>query len=501
MKNRNLGLVLSYTNTFLSMVCGLFLSSFLLKTLGDSEYGVYQTIASFANYLVLLEFGAGTIMARNISACKSKDDFGINIEKNISTVWTITNILALLIASISIIFYFSIDVVYQNAMSTTEIDLSKRIFIFIVVFLLSSFYSQSLSGIALAFEDYTFSPKNNIFKLLSRIVLIIPLVLKFDSALMIVIVDCGISVIVSIYSYFYCIRRFKVKINFNNFDIGVLKTSLPLCLAIFLQGIINQANGNMGKFILGIKIGPEEVALYSVALYIYNIMSSLSTIPVSLFVPQITKNVSLGMNGMELTNTLIQPSRLIAIVSGSIVFGFISCGKPFISLIYGENYLSAWIIAIIIMLPMFIYSTSAISLNVLDAKNKRIGCSILLLFTTILNVVLTLILSDVIGIKGVAISTAISTIIGQVISLGVYYYKVANIHICYLLSKTYNGILIYQILGAIIGYLLSTNIHQKVLAFLISGFVYLLISLGGFVLLGTNENEKKYIKSMFRIIK
>ena len=110
MKKRNIGLALSYTNTFLNMIVGLFLSSFLLRQLGDTEYGIYQTIASFANYLVLLEFGTGTVMARNLSVCRSNGETQLQIEKNISTIWSITNILALVIAVVSVAFYFYYDI-------------------------------------------------------------------------------------------------------------------------------------------------------------------------------------------------------------------------------------------------------------------------------------------------------------------------------------------------------------------------------------------------------
>lgn len=57
--SRGVGISISYINTALNMICGLFLSSFLLRHLGDNEYGLYQTVAAFATYLVLLEFGAG----------------------------------------------------------------------------------------------------------------------------------------------------------------------------------------------------------------------------------------------------------------------------------------------------------------------------------------------------------------------------------------------------------------------------------------------------------
>lgn len=501
MKKRSWGLILSYTNTLLSMVCGLFLSSFLLRKLGDTEYGIYQTMASFANYLVLLEFGAGTIMSRNIVACRTKINSDLETEKNISTIWTITNILSVVIVFVSVIFYFLLDIIYGKSMSIEEISHGKQMFIFIVIFLVVSFYSQTLNGVALAFEDYTFSSKNNIIKLLTRTVLIVSIILNFKNAIVIVIVDAAVGLLIALYSYFYCIRKYRVRINFRNFDKGILRTSMPLCIAIFLQGVINQANSNVGKFILGIKIGPEEVALYSVALYIYGVFSSVSTIPVSLYVPQVTKDVVRGLQGKELTKTLVQPSRLIAIVGGTIVGGFIAAGKPFISIVYGAEYSLAWYLAIIIMVPMFVYSTTAICLNVLDAKNKRIGCSVLLMITTAFNVLLTLILSEKFNIIGVAVATGISTLIGQVVLLGLYYHRTVKISVLYLLFNSYKGILIYQLVAAVLGYIISVVVQNQYLAFALAGITYVVVSFGGFLLLGKNETENKMICQIVNKVK
>jgi O-antigen/teichoic acid export membrane protein len=84
MNSRGKGIVLSYGYLIINMLCGVFLSSYLISELGDTEYGIYQTISSFANYLVMLEFGTGTIMTRNISMCRGSGESKLKINENIS---------------------------------------------------------------------------------------------------------------------------------------------------------------------------------------------------------------------------------------------------------------------------------------------------------------------------------------------------------------------------------------------------------------------------------
>lgn len=488
-------MVLSYSNTFLNMFCGLFLSSFQLKQAGDANYGVYQTMSSFANYLVLLEFGTGTVLARNISACRARQDSKLQIEKNISTIWTITTVLSVLISLVAIGFYFSIDFIYAKSMTAEQIALGKNVFVLMVIFLLSSFCLQTLNGIALAHEHYTYSSSVSIIKILTRTALLIGLMLHFKNVIVIAAVDAAIGIALAVFSFFYCKRSFRIKINYGNFDKLILKASLPLCLALFLQTVVTQSNNIVGKFVLGVMSGPEDVTLYSVGLYIYSIFSSLSTIPVSLYVPQVTKDVTSGLEGLELTKTLVQPCRLIVLVSGSVLFGFVACGRQFISIVYGEAYLLSWVMAIMLMGPMFVNMSNAVALNVLDVKNKRIARSYLLMITTALNIVMTIFGIRYFGIIAAAAATGISTVI-QVILMNIYYQKAVDIRVLYLFGKIYKGILPYQIFAATAGSFVGTLISNVYISFIAAGGSYVLIAFGCFLIYGKTAEEANMIKKI-----
>lgn len=43
-KKRSVGLIISYANIIVNMVNGLVLSAFLLRVLGDVEFGLYQSV-------------------------------------------------------------------------------------------------------------------------------------------------------------------------------------------------------------------------------------------------------------------------------------------------------------------------------------------------------------------------------------------------------------------------------------------------------------------------
>ncbi len=497
-KSRGVGISLSYVYTFLNMICGLFISAYLVRMLGDVEYGVYQTVGSFANYLVLLEFGLGTVMVRNLSACRVKKEGADVINKNVSTLWSITVVLSVIITVISIVFYFLIGVIFKNSLTVEQVAHGKNIFIFITAYLILSFIAQTLEKIPIAYEHYSFTSVVAIVKLLLRTGLLIGLIFAFKNAIIIAIVDAGLSLLISMFAFVYCKKEFKIKFSFKNFDKKIFKAAVPLCMAIFLQAIVNQANSNVAKFIIGIKLKPEIVTLFSVGLYVYSIFSSITTIPISMYAPQVTKSVTIGVRGKELTETLVQPSRLIALIGGLVLFGFIAVGKQFITIVYTSDYILAYYIAIILMTPMFINMSTGVLINVLDAMNKRMARSLILLATTALNIVLTILWIDKYGILGATFSTSICTFIGQVIILDIYYAKVIKINIFSLYFKTYQGILLYQIIGTVVGSILASLVSNIYLSFLIGGCAFVLIALGGFWLFGKNEEEKQLFKKLLK---
>lgn len=494
---RNVGILFSYISVVVTMISGLVLSSFLLKKLGNTEYGLYQSISSFANYLVLFEFGTGTVMTRNISLCMStNDDLNRkeNINKSYSTVFFISIVLSVLIFIVSMLFYFCIDTIYSNTMTFQQINYAKNIFVFLTVYIIVTYLTQSFSGFLLGVEEYSFAKIISILKIILRTVLIIVIISFYRYAIIIAVIDMILSILALFITFIYCRGKYKVKLSYRYFDKKIFKMSIPLCLALLLQTITTQANSNVDKFVIGIMMSLESVTVYSVAQYIYSIFSNAVTIPASMYMPEISKNIAKGLKGKQLTETLIQPCRLTALIGGIIMCGFFAVGKQFISVLYGDDKVIAWIYALIIIVPMFVNMTNSVIINILDIINKRLIRSLALLGTTIANIVLTVILIGKLGIIGAVIATAVTMIIGNIILLNVYYQKKLGIKILYLFFYAYKGILIFQILSGVIVFFIAQLFTNDIIALLVGGILFLVLSFSLFAIFGLNDYEKSKLE-------
>ena len=496
--------MLSYLNTILNMISGLVLSSFLLLSLGDTEYGLYQTVASFSGYLALLEFGTGTVMTRNISVCLNSttpEERKDAVNRNLSTIWMISLVLSVVMAVGAFIFYLNLGSIYAKTMNTEQIAYAKKIMLFMFGYIIIGYLNQNTNGFLLAHEEYTFASIMSLIRVLLKTITLIVVISLYRHAIVIAIVEMTLTLIVFIVTFVYSKVKYQAKISPRYFDKGIFLASIPLCMALLLQTITNQANSNVDKFVIGVTMSVESVALYSVAQFVFSMFSTVATIPVSMFMPEISKNMAKKLPPKEFTDTLIHPCRLTTLICGSLLCGFFAVGRQFISLLYSPEKEEAWLYALIIITPMFINMTDAVIINVLDIANKRLVRSLALMGTTAANIILTVWFINLWGIIGAVIATAITMVIGNILVINIYYYKKFGIRILYLYKEAYKGILPFQILSGIAAFFIGSLISSPLLSLLIGGLIYLVLSFSLIYRFGLRNEEKHKLNSLLRKIR
>ena len=448
MQKRAMGIALSYGKVVVNLVCGLALSTVLVRTLGDTEYGVYQTVAAFANCLVLLEFGMGTVMLRNLSVCRASGGGTIEMQRQVSTLWMLSLMLCGGILALGAVFYGLLPKLYALSMTEQQVADGQKMFAVLSVHVALSFLRQTVDGALLATEHYRYSAVEGMARTLTRTALILAGVLWLQDAMVIVWVDLACSVLCLVAGVCYCRKKTGLHLRPCKVDLAALRGVLPLAMAIFLQALVGQAYNNVDKFLIGVMIGPETVAMYGVALYVFGVFSALTTVPVSLYGPQLQ---ACAQQGGDLQRALQEPCRLTAIMGGVVIVGFVTVGRPFVRLFYGEAYLDAWAIALILMVPVYLDAVISPALNGLDAHNKRMGRSLILVASTALNVTLTVIGLQVWGALGAACATAVSTLLGQVVLGNWYYRKTLGIRTLRLYLAAFAGVWPWLTLGGIVG--------------------------------------------------
>ena len=174
---RRIGMILSYILLTLNMLVGLIITPIIVGSLGNREYGLYQTIASLANNLAVLDFGIGTTITRYLSKYKALND-NAKQQEVLFSVAKLTCMLSSIVLSLGLILCFCIPKIYSKTLSFEEIHRAKVVFFLLVVNVSLTLFDHYFIGICTSNERFQFINSNKIIKVILRIILIIIVVLR-----------------------------------------------------------------------------------------------------------------------------------------------------------------------------------------------------------------------------------------------------------------------------------------------------------------------------------
>lgn len=425
-----IGSILGYANIFLSLLVNFIYVPFLIGRLGQSEYGLYSLIISIISYLSVLDMGFGNAMIRFVSKTKAKKE--LENEKKINGMFLFLYIIIGIITLIvGIVLLLNIDMLFKVTLTPLELQKAKMMMAIMVISLALSFPLSIFDSYALACEKYIFLKGLAIVRTLIVPITMIPFLLSGFKSITLVLVTCSYTVIFHIICMIVCFKQEKMQIDFKlrHFDKGLFKEITFYSFYIFLNIIVDALFKNTDQVILGAVSGTIAVSVYAVASQITTINTNFSTAISGVFFPRITK-LNEGKNAdRDLSNIFNKVSKIQMYVMFLILFGFIVFGREFINLWTGPEYKDAYLIVLLIIAPSIIPLTQNIGIQILQAKNKHKFRSVVYILIAVLNVIASIPLAKLYGGIGAAIGTCVSILLGQILTMNIYYYKVIKIDI------------------------------------------------------------------------
>lgn len=500
MKKRTLGIVLSYMLIIIDILVGVLFVPILLKSLGDEEYGLYKLLLSTASYLAILDFGIGGTITRYVVKFRAEKDEN-KTQNFLAMGFIIYFALATLVMVLATVICFLLPVLYASSIPSSQMWYARGIFFILCGSTALSLFNHAYNGLTLAYEKYSYAKIINIAKIAIRVTLVLVLLRFFQSAFIVVIVDFALTVLILLINIFYTKFHLNCKIKLHKWEGKLAKEAFIFTIAILLQSIINQFNSNLDNIVLGIYATTATVATYSIALQIYSMYSSLATAISSMYLPAISKAVFEGKSDDEITDMVIEPSRLQLAILLLASTGFILFGKTFISLWVGETYIEVYPLCCILLgTSIFNLSQNTIT-SVLKAKNILHGKTWILLAATGINALLTFILVPQIGMLGATIGTGFSMLFGYGVALNFYYHKVAKVNMIKYYMETYRGIAPATLLSFGMGLGISIIPLADWWGFIIKALVYIIVYLILFLFIGLNKTERYKMHELFTRIK
>lgn len=506
-KQIKIGSVLSYLQMFLGIIVGLVYTPVMIRLLGQSEYGLYNTVSSVISMLSILSLGFNSSYVRYFAKYKKADD-SESIYKLNGLFLIIFLVIGAIALACGLFLTQNLNLVFKDGLTSDEYGTAHILMLLLTINLAISFPMSVFSNIISAHEKFIFLKALGSLKTVISPLITLPLLLMGYKSIAMVSITVVIAIITDTLYVVYVLTILKQKFIFHSFEKGLFKSLFIFTSFIAINLIVDQINLNIDKILLTRFKGTVVVAIYAVGHNLEAYYQMFSTSISGIFTPRIHLIYATETDEKErnnrLTELFIKVGRIQFCILALIASGLVFFGKPFIRLWAGSGYDESYYVALLLVLPITIPLIQNVGIEIQRAANKHKFRSLVYFAMAILNLILTIVLCQKYGAVGAAVGTAVSLVFANGLIMNIYYQTKLGINIIKFwgnIGRMSLGLIVPIILGSFLMIYVPITSIWLLFAVIVGYTAIYCISMW---FLGLNEYEKNLfkapIKKIFKIV-
>lgn len=499
--NRKIGVIYSYVMMFVQVFSAVLFTPLLIRTLGPSEYGVYQLVYSITAYIALLDLGVGNAVIRYMAKYRANNDTESQ-RKFMGVATAFYLMVSAIVLLVGVVLVGAFPLIFAKGLNEAEIALGRKL---LIVTVLSSALTLGTSGFSntlMAFERFSFINLVRISLDVFKLVASITVLVSGGGSVGVVLLYFVINIVLrGIYTY-YVLFKLKIRPSFKKIQFSFVRETVSYSAFVLLQMISVQINSMTDSVLLGImaKGSSFVIAIYGAGAQVVQYFKTVGTQMSGVLMPGVVRLVESGAKAKDLQNEMARIGRIILMMLGMVFTIFVVNGQQFIVLWAGENYEQAYLVAVAIMLPTMFNMVQAIGNQILWALNKHRMQAVIQLVSAVLNVILTAFLIKWNPLIGAVIGSVIALTVGDILCMNVMFKKEIGISLLGYYKNLLHGILPSLLLSAV-GGLIFNQIGLSVYGWF--GLIVnclVMIAIYGICMLtfGMNSSEKCMISNMLK---
>ncbi|HPP80931.1 MAG TPA: oligosaccharide flippase family protein [Deltaproteobacteria bacterium] len=394
-----------------NILYGFFLVPIVIRGLGDAHYGLWNLVMSCVGYMAVLDFGIQTAVNRYVAKYRGIDDVdGVN------SVYTNAIVMYSFIAAAALVIGAAIAL---NAGRIFNVSPSDALLVRDVMLLMTLFAAIELPcnvfG-AVLYAYQRFDILNGIsISMLCLQALFVWLAMHNGVGLWgYSVILFGLGVLKYIIQYFACHRvAGALKFRIPLISRATVRTMVTFSGITFLSIIVNYIIFKTDNIVIGLFLSPEAITFYSIGFMLSDYVAQIVTKMCSTFTPMFSEYEAKGQHE-PFKQLLLNSSRfssLIGVPAGLVVMAL---GRDFIRLWLGTGYEEAFVVMVILMASRMVGFPTAAMSSMLYGIGRHYINLYTGVFEAVANIVLSVILVKLYGIKGVAIGTLVPMVLANI---------------------------------------------------------------------------------------
>lgn len=472
-KQIKFGAIMSYFTIAFNMLAGLIYTPWMIKQIGQSNYGLY-TLATSLITLFVVDFGMGAAVARFVSKYNAEGNQE-KVNNFLGIVYKLYLLIDAVILIAVVVIGFFINGIYNN-LTASELETFKVLYVIVGLFTVISFPFTNLNGILTAYEQFVGLKFADLFhKIFIIVAMVIALLLGYGVYALVIV--NAISGLLTIAIKLVIIKKnTAVKVNFKYMDKSLLKEIFGFSVWTTVGSLAQRLIFNITPSIIAAVsvTGSIGVALFGLGQtiegYVYNFAAALS----GMFMPKVSRMIYEGKKDTELMPLMIKIGRIQCIIIGLLVTGFIAVGHSFIIDIWNRpEFDESYLCAAFLIIPSFFYLPMEIAHTTLIVENKVKLQAFVFIIMGLLNFGLSLILSHFFGALGASLSIFVAYMVRTVLMV-VIYHKVLGFNMLLFVRETFLKFMPYFLIAMCVGLALEyfNPLSHGYLRFIINTFIF-----------------------------
>lgn len=495
-KQIKFGALLSYLSIFLSVVAGLIYTPWMIRQIGESDYGLY-TLANSLITFFLVDFGLSSATGRFISKYIAEGKQA-EAEGFLGVVYKLYLAIDAVIFTLLLLLFFSLDSIYVN-LTPVELEKFKIVYAIAGLYAVINFPFVNLNGILLANEKFIHQKFADILSRFLTIGLTVISLLCNLGLYSLVAVHAIAGLITVLYKYLAIRKTTETKINFHYKNRALYRQIFSFSLWSTVTMLAQRLIFNITPTVLGITVtaATSAIAAFGIVTTLEQYTYLFSMAIKGMFMPRIARIYAAEDSEKNIMPLMIGVGRFQFAVGGLIVAGFAVIGEEFLSYWIGSSFSpeqirNAYLGFLLVTVPGLFFNSLQIAHTALIVQNKVKLEALVTAVTGLVNIALTFFLSTTFGMVGACLSIFVAYTI-RALLFHLVHHRVMGFDMALFFKRCYLNMAPPILLAGILGLILDHFLRSDTLLFLAlkGGFVCLIYAVGVWLFsLSKAEQEK-----------
>lgn len=405
-RERRIGGLMAYAQIFVKIGITLLYTPFMVRTLGQTEYGLFAIGGALAAYLVILDMGLSDSVVRKLvglhgagNEAGERHFLGGMLSVYACIGGGVLLAAGVLMACVPIVFGETLGQAQWQTLQWMLVPLALSTAVVVA--------GNPLNAVLVARERFIFLRSLELVAFVAVTLASVLVLLWGGGVLAVVVVSSAGAVVTTLAKWLMVRYRLGIDTRPSRVERSHLNEMAVYAAPIFVSMLVEQIFWKLDNILIGARIGAAAVAVYAIGIMFNKYFMAFATAISRVMMPDLVRRIDAGANAEVLTQRLIEVSRVQAVVVMLTLSGLVLFGQHFIRTWMGPGYAASYWVMLWTLGPYGFELIGNVRNVILQVKGLYWWRAGIFLMAALLNVPATLIALEHWGVVGAAACTGL----------------------------------------------------------------------------------------------